>query len=164
MLHRALVKGNCPVWIIFPNRRSDEETTRKLCIDGNLVVDVQFTGKSLFIVRIIDDVAVQAPICFHCVHTQFTTEVRTGKDTGIIGRVQLIISDMLNDLGRLLIVYQLSGFENKLLRVQTEHGEFLRRNALQNGSNSSTGQAGFFNQFSNQIIPNTAMSFNSKTS
>ena len=71
---------------------------------------------------------------------------------------------MFDDLGRLLIAYQLSGFENKLLRVQTEHGEFLRRNALQNGSNSSTGQAGFFNQFSNQIIPNTAMSFNSKTS
>ena len=106
MLHRAFVKGDCPVWIIFPNRRGNEETARKLCIDGNLIVDVQFTGKSLFIVGIIDDVTVQAPICFHCIHTQFTTEVCTGKDAGIIGRVQLVISDMLDDLGSLLIVYE----------------------------------------------------------
>ena len=67
MLDTAFIESDRPVWIILADWRGDEKSAGQLHIYCNLRIDVQFTGKPLFILRVIDNVAVQATIGLHCV-------------------------------------------------------------------------------------------------
>ena len=92
-------------------------------------MEFQILRKFLFAVGVVDYIVVDGPLRRHGGNIQFSPEVRLGENCGVVGGIQLIVGDVLDDRGRFFVVDQLGRLEDKILRVDAEHGKLLRGHA-----------------------------------
>ena len=100
--------------------------------------------------------AVQAAVGLHGVDIQFAAQCSPGKNILVVGCIQPVIGDMLDDLGGFLVINQAGGFQDELLRVDAELGKGLRGDSPQNGGHGGPRQTGFLHQLADKVVPHAA--------
>ncbi|OPZ47590.1 MAG: hypothetical protein BWY95_01381 [Bacteroidetes bacterium ADurb.BinA104] len=158
MLHGTLVECDGPVGIVFPHRCVDVKALGKLHVDAHLATDIQLFGKWFFHRgRVEDHVIVQVFICRYCVHTELTFQSRFREDLRTEAIVELVVSDMLDDHCRLLLVDQVGAFENKLLWIEHELVEHRFLDTGQDTYHRIAGQSGLSHHLANKVVLHVAV-------
>ena len=104
MLYAALIESDCPVWIIFSDRRRDKETIWQLYIYSNLIAYIQIAHELALVFRIIHDMVINTPVRFYGINTKFSANRRISKDLFAIPVIENIVGDVFDDNTGFLIV------------------------------------------------------------